>query len=103
MGVMIPWKIGAFAALIAGSAACTAAVDERPLTAVEKSRLLREYEAAETRRRLGGQPERPGCASSTSASRLIARRTGYSGSDSFDSRGCPEETAGRGPSWEEKE
>jgi hypothetical protein len=91
-------EIVALAALCAWSSACAPAADTRVLTPAEKEQLVREHEAIELRRRLGvATPQRPGCAGSSSASRLMARENRYSGSDSFDSRGCPEESMGRTP------
>jgi hypothetical protein len=90
---MTPWKICGLAA-----------VDERTLTPADKEQLLREHEAMEVRRRLGGNPlQRPGCTSSTPASRLNARQNRYGGADSFDSRGCTQESVGRAPALDGKE
>ena len=101
---MTPWKIFGLAALATCSTGCAPAVDARTLTAAEKAQLLREHEAIELRRRLeGGSPQRAGCAASTSVSRLMARANRYAGSDSFDSRGCPEESVGRGPAVDVKD
>lgn len=91
----------AMAALAASSWGCAPAPEARALTAADKAQLLREHETLELRRRLGGaSPQRLGCTASNSASRLMARANRFSGADSFDSRGCPEEPAGRGPAGE---
>jgi hypothetical protein len=104
MREMTFWRIAGLAALAALSAGCAPAADTRSLTAAEKEQLVREQEAVAVRRQLEGRaPQRAGCSASTSASRLLARRNGYNGSDSFDSRGCPEESVGGGPVRDAKE
>ena len=94
---MKPWKIAGLAMLCTWFSACAPTADTRVLTPAEKEQLVHEQEALELRRRLGLARPRPACAGSTPATRLMARRSQYSGADSFDTRGCPEESMGRMP------
>lgn len=97
-------KVRGLVALVAWSSGCAPVVDARALTPADKEQLLHEHEAAKARRRLeGGSPERPGCSSSTSASRPVGRQEHHGGSDSFDSRGCPEGSKGRASASDAKE
>lgn len=93
---MTLWKIAGLVALGACSTACAPAADTRLLTPAEKEQLLREQRTLELRRSLGASSiPRLGCSASSSASRLNARQSGYSGADSFDARGCTEEQLGK--------
>ncbi len=93
---MTPWKIAGLAALAVCSSACAPAAETRVLTPAEKEQLVREHRTLELRSRLGAaSPQRLGCSASTPVSRLNARQGGYSGPDSFDTRGCTDEQVGK--------
>jgi hypothetical protein len=85
---MLTAKAAALCLTLAALAACGAS-PEKPLTAEEKNRALREHAESE---QMGSDstPQDVGrCSSSTGATRLHGRQTGHRGVEGFDARACP--------------
>lgn len=82
-------KAAALCLTLAALAGCGASPEDRPLTADEKNRALKEHAEGQRIGSEGSGADVGRCSSSTGATRLHGRQTGHRGVEGFDARACP--------------